>query len=285
MVRTSEPEAGMARTLVLSVMVDESLGPLGVSCYFYKTIKLLSCSNIEYFLFLFQIRHFLIMRVDHGQIEWYIEDEGPRFPDVVSMINHFFNQPTSISAIIPNVTLSKPFLRKQWQLNHEDVCPGRIPLGEGQFGEVQLGKFRKGDEIIKVAIKQTKLENLNKGEIKEVMTEARIHRRLSHPNIIAFYGVAAGQEPLLVVMEFADQGSLDKVLLQEQHSVRTKINWSLHVAQGVDYMHSVPVIHRDLASRNCLVSGGKVKISDFGMSREGNEYRVPRKGAKIPIRW
>ena len=51
-----------------------------------------------------------------------------------------------------------------------------------------------------------------------------------------------------------------------------------HVAAGMEYLASRKFLHRDLATRNCLV--GKdlmVKIADFGMSRNvyhSDYYRV-----------
>lgn len=42
---------------------------------------------------------------------------------------------------------------------------------------------------------------------------------------------------------------------------------------GMRYLESKNCIHRDLAARNCLVDfEHSVKISDFGMSREEEEY-------------
>ena len=43
---------------------------------------------------------------------------------------------------------------------------------------------------------------------------------------------------------------------------------------------------RDLAARNCLVAESNVvKISDFGMSREEEEYTVSQGMKQIPIKW
>ena len=44
--------------------------------------------------------------------------------------------------------------------------------------------------------------------------------------------------------------------------------------------------YRDLAARNCLVGkNNSVKISDFGMSREEEEYTVSDGLKQIPIKW
>lgn len=57
-------------------------------------------------------------------------------------------------------------------------------------------------------------------------------------------------------------------------------------AAGMRYLESKNCIHRDLAARNCLVGDDNiVKISDFGMSREEEEYIVSGGMKQIPIKW
>lgn len=43
--------------------------------------------------------------------------------------------------------------------------------------------------------------SLTKEKVDEIMTEARIMRKLSHENVTRSYGVAAEAEPLFIVME------------------------------------------------------------------------------------
>lgn len=53
---------------------------------------------------------------------------------------------------------------------------------------------------------------------------------------------------------------------------------------GVEYLHRSMILHRDIASRNCLYDEGKnVKISDFGLSRNGTIYRM-KTAKKMPIK-
>ncbi|KAK5970471.1 Protein kinase domain-containing protein [Trichostrongylus colubriformis] len=45
-------------------------------------------------------------------------------------------------------------------------------------------------------------------------------------------------------------------------------------------------LHRDVACRNCLLDENqdRVKLSDFGLSKQGNFYKIPKE-ENTPIRW
>jgi len=62
-------------------------------------------------------------------------------------------------------------------------------------------------------------------------------------------------------------------------------NFSYQVADGMDFLSSKCVLHRDLACRNILVDEDKVlKIADFGLSRETEKY-MKISDARVPFKW
>jgi len=66
-------------------------------------------------------------------------------------------------------------------------------------------------------------------------------------------------------------------------TVNELLEMAIDVARGMSYLEEKSIVHRDLACRNLLIDGKrKIKVNDFGMSRE-NQYQSS--DTAIPVRW
>uniref|UniRef100_A0AC34QIY3 Tyrosine-protein kinase n=1 Tax=Panagrolaimus sp. JU765 TaxID=591449 RepID=A0AC34QIY3_9BILA len=185
-----------------------------------------------------------------------------------------------------DVSIKRAIGRQSWEFMMEDVEILK-PLGQGAFGEVRLGKLRLPDgKKIDVAVKLAMSQTLNKDQIREYMNEARIMRRLNHPHVVRYHGVCVLKEPLMIIMELAEDGALENLIKKANGSIsiEKKMEMCLQAAWGLEYLHDYSIIHRDIAARNCLYGDGKVKLSDFGLARYGTYYKLTNK-KKQPIRW
>ena len=192
----------------------------------------------------------------------------------------------------------------------ENICEERV-LGIGQFGEVvlaetvglsekdlKLGSSTDKNARILVAVK--KLKDQADSSMKESFEkEIKFMSGLSDENIVRLLAVC-DKEPKFIVIEYMENGDLYQFLNQHQLdtssaellenrlTVSNLLYISVQIASGMRYLASLKYVHRDLASRNCLVGKNlTVKISDFGMSRnlyESVYYRL-RGRAVLPIRW
>lgn len=139
--------------------------------------------------------------------------------------------------------------------------------------------------------------------------------QFDHPNVIYLQGVVTRSNPVMIITEYMENGSLDTFLRANDGKFQTiqLIGMLRGIAAGMSYLSDMNYVHRgwlyivkilwkvkhfllslfkipspDLAARNVLVNASLVcKIADFGLSREienaSDAYTT--RGGKIPVRW
>ncbi|KAM6301985.1 NTRK2 protein, partial [Podargus strigoides] len=176
-------------------------------------------------------------------------------------------------------------------------------LGEGAFGKVFLAEcYNLCPEQDKILVAVKTLKDASDNARKDFHREAELLTNLQHEHIVKFYGVCVEGDPLIMVFEYMKHGDLNKFLrahgpdavLMAEGNRPAELTQSqmLHIAQqiaaGMVYLASQHFVHRDLATRNCLVGENLlVKIGDFGMSRDVYSTDYYRVGGHtmLPIRW
>ena len=143
-------------------------------------------------------------------------------------------------------------------------------LGAGSFKTVFLAF--DSDTGREVAWNVVSFSHLPNRDRKRIDSEIRIARSLNHPRIVRFINawINRGQKHVIFITERVSGGSLRQYIRRLSSSIKLKVicNWSRQILEGIDYMHSLKVIHRDIKCDNIFINGndGKVLIGDLGLS-------------------
>ncbi|CAG2057754.1 unnamed protein product [Timema podura] len=207
------------------------------------------------------------------------------------VINRYLDY-TNVEILKPSVH-EKNLADKAFYEEDEDSADNKEE-NEGEAG------MKKRDEIVAVAVKTLKTGSTTEEKL-DFLSEAEVMKRFEHKNIVKLLGVCTKNEPVYTIMEFMLYGDLKTFLLARRHLVNEKISeesdeisskklttMAMDVARALGYLAELKYVHRDVASRNCLVNANRVvKLGDFGMTRpmyESDYYKFNRKGM-LPVRW
>lgn len=181
-------------------------------------------------------------------------------------------------------------------------------IGEGEFGTLQLCKIKDNISTTcknitpgAVCLVKKLKPNVNEVVIQSFKEEATILSKLDNPNITRLLGIANVYESHTMLLEYSERGDLytflrEHTLAGNIHPARNKPTFAVsdliyiatQIASAMTYFESQRFIHRDLATRNCLVGENlSIKITDVAMSRPvfRKDYYKPDGDVALPIRW
>lgn len=143
-------------------------------------------------------------------------------------------------------------------------------LGKGGFAYVYRARPETGGHDVAMKV-------INKGLIKNeelkrrVEKEAEIHSSLNHESIIKLYEFFKEHNCVFLVLELCEKGTLTQYMDERGYpfSESEARDMLRQVVDGIIYLHSKNIMHRDLSPRNLLLTrNGKVKIADFGLAAD-----------------
>ena len=181
-------------------------------------------------------------------------------------------------------------------------------LGTGQFGEVVLAETNDlsmkglwssetGDISVAVAVKKLSLHPSQKQQ-EAFSMEVKFMSQLEHPNVLRLLGVCYNY-PAFIMMEYMEEGDLNQFLQRyteivtaptsdTQIATSTLMYMAAQIADAMQYLAALNFIHRDLATRNCLVAmHNSIKIGNLGVNTKlyCSHYYFICGNKLLPIRW
>ena len=120
----------------------------------------------------------------------------------------------------------------------------------------------------------------DRGFLERFRTEARNSASLSHPNIAQLFDYGEQDGSGFLVMELVVGEPLSDLLEREPVlSTRRLLPILAQTARGLHAAHIAGVVHRDVKPGNILLGrGGRVKITDFGVSLARNQVTMTATG-------
>ncbi|XP_046560995.1 serine/threonine-protein kinase pdik1l-A-like isoform X2 [Haliotis rubra] len=143
-------------------------------------------------------------------------------------------------------------------------------LGEGSFGVVYRAINRETNEF--VAVKEIK-SDLTQRE-KFVKETELLRESGGHGNIVSIIeSFEFEPDGFYIVLEYCELGDLNRYVTKTHVSVDSKVLFMYDMSNGLDFLHQINIVHRDMKPANVLVTESQIhgrpvcKISDLGEAR------------------
>ena len=142
-------------------------------------------------------------------------------------------------------------------------------IGGGTFGTVYMAVNLDTGGLM--AVKEIRFQELTStpGLYKQIHEEMNVMEMLRHPNIVEYYGIEVHRDKVYIFEEYCQGGSMAQLLehgrIEDEVVVQV---YALQMLDGLMYLHSKGVVHRDIKPDNILLDHmGVIKFVDFGAAK------------------
>lgn len=145
-------------------------------------------------------------------------------------------------------------------------------IGKGSYGKVMLVRHKNEGDGAYYAMKMLRKENvIKRNQVEHTKTERHVLEAVSHPFIVNLYYAFQTPKKLYFVLEYCPGGELFFHLSRAGRFSEGRCRfYASELLLAIEYLHRLNIIYRDLKPENVLLDAdGHVKLTDFGLSKEG----------------
>ena len=178
-------------------------------------------------------------------------------------------------------------------------------IGKGTFGEVYLTSNKNNSEIYatkRIEVNKDKNKAKKENTSKYITNEINIMEELDHPNLIKLHKLYRTNNHYYFIMDYCNGGTLSSILdkyklhFGKPFSQEIIQHFMIQIVDGLKYIHSKNIIHRDIKLDNILLNfdniedkeklnllSAKVKIIDFGLATKLSKDGMAKTYAGTPL--
>ncbi|XP_075588996.1 calcium/calmodulin-dependent protein kinase II isoform X4 [Dermatophagoides farinae] len=143
--------------------------------------------------------------------------------------------------------------------------------GSGAFSVVR--RCVQKSTCLEFAAKIINTKKLSSRDFQKLEREARICRKLNHPNIVRLHDSIQEEGFHYLIFDLVTGGELfEDIVAREYYSEADASHCIQQILESVNHCHMNNVVHRDLKPENLLLAskakGAAVKLADFGLAIE-----------------
>jgi serine/threonine-protein kinase len=147
-------------------------------------------------------------------------------------------------------------------------------LGYGAHSVVFLAKDKETGKHVAIKLVSTpELESFSKAFVE---TAGKI-KKIDSPNILKIHDFGQYAGRFYIILEFAENGDLAKLLKQRKFSEEEAVKLALDLIKGLKEFEKNGIVHFDIKPENIMISGNEYKLGDFGIATQRATATIPIK--------
>lgn len=144
-------------------------------------------------------------------------------------------------------------------------------IGKGGMSTVYQAKEIGSDRLLAIKDVERSGQAHQQVVVQSLNAEGRMLKQLSNPHLPKIYDIIENENNFMLVMDYIEGESLDKVLIREGAQPMNRVlDWGMQICEVFAYLHSqpTPIIYRDMKPANVMLQpNGKLMMIDFGTAR------------------